>query len=1621
MAKQTLYEDITSTVVEVVGDVVYAPGHSVYTDLENKVKVTDPSGNLAEGIYEAIDIKSIATTQEPKSGADAYRLDNFDRSAGALSSNSVADIWQHIDSSTGIFNLLIDGDQNLVYGNDSATNLTGDVHVAINHRTGPVPMSVNHQASVSVYQLVQNSFVGPAVRVSHLTGVCYAFFTDGARSANSGLKRYDGSVWQDISVNQPWHDSSDGDWIQGEDAVNRITLRVVGDKLTILLNGVIQEQVVDSNITEGTRPGLIAEGTQIAPGDTTTTNSKISSFSRSNTDHSFRLIGAGSATQVQLGTVKIEKVTEASNSLGQKIKVGFDKIPAPVTKQFTQLVDNEGTLLFDDAGNPLVTEENTATTEVLASSNSLSVFVNNTTEDGGGGAIPIVEQFKEFSEVSSSILGVPRAEEQLSLFSDVATYGLDVDNWDATDFLRSHSNYPPEWYRKENPIHGRRTNVNFNEGSDEQALYIEAFPSQWSFPKGTKQSNRTTPTNNFRRYMNFIAMGRYLYDEFISFAPIFAKQNFISNQQAVILGRVENLATGDINIAPVNITLNIDEAQITGVDTFWDGSNAWYDVSYGDDLQECFDAIERFTVFFDNIVDRTTTFPNLPDSMISAQQQGSVSGDPSRFLNPPQGSGYLEFPQYRKLEQYADSGFLRPGGVSNLEYYGILQSKKTFRYQPGRVSGFTFGTRIVTNELSTDTTVEWGVSNSTDEYMFQLKGSRFAIVRRSTIQMPNELLERQGLTAQHQSSEPVVLKGVGNTERLYETIIPRTDFNGDQLLGSGNTGTFLRGFEQVTMYKIEFSWYGAIGAKFYAYVPVGTGEARWVLMHTFVIENGLGEPVLANPDFRFRYLVHTSDTSKIKSPVRLYKYGSSTYIDGGDEGTVRLDTTTVDSKLFTNRTPILGILPKEQILNTVGEGKDNFKKSYPSTVSVTSDTNCRLDFEEIKGSPQGVHFAYAPSISMAGVNPRSRLLKLRHDKSEGSSGKNIIRTVAPDGPTGFNIIPSIASVDTEYKVTVSGSVVNIHSNPGSYPSAFNDLQVGDSLTFGTQDATKYVIKKFNGAPEYSSSNKTTLTLEGYPDPSSLSYGGVEGIIAKVHYDILPREINSHIIANGAYGQYIGENDFLNVRRNNNEETSYDLVNGEARDSILVNTDPSSPPTIFNVETLDPLSQDSVFEARLSGYNTVVASEVGILSNNFKIHFMIPSPRDPGLDSNIGIDWYKHFAEFSVGVTPFRPLDYQDNDRSDQGINVEPQIKFAQIDNQGNPVQYEYDINQFPSIEYCHQSTVFDSKLRAETQEIDFSYGGRLSVDPRLDSVENKIVGVSDSRGYPATVSGEVSVNNYPFVDVEQITDSTLGDVTKINFSTGTSLPSADEIIPGLSEVGVNFGSIEDDNGTPYKFVSAVSVNTDPPFVLVEDGAFSTLNGLSNRVIQTKTITLRDDWRASSLVEGGTDFEERFKTKKFTVRKAVSFNTQPLYPVFALGDYSRVNSIVVEEIEEDGSIRTHIPKFVYENPAWNTHISTINTGGANDTQSPSAFQKTENLSSACRYDTSTQSPLRPGNVIYSYFVGAGETVQVGLSNIFERDRKSISRGALNNRAIFINATTIGSPSGNIQLSLTSKEQ
>mgnify|MGYP006413401417 CR=1 FL=1 len=111
--------------------------------------------------------------------------------------------------------------------------------------------------------------------------------------------------------------------------------------------------------------------------------------------------------------------------------------------------------------------------------------------------------------------------------------------------------------------------------------------------------------------------------------------------------------------------------------------------------------------------------------------------------------------------------------------------------------------------------------------------------------------------------------------------------------------------ENVTMYKIEFSWYGAVGALFLAYVPLDSGEARWVRVHHLRASNQLKVSALGNPTLPITYMVYGGGTefcygyfnsSKQQNYIDgsssrsefIVKYGASYYIDGGDRGTVRL-------------------------------------------------------------------------------------------------------------------------------------------------------------------------------------------------------------------------------------------------------------------------------------------------------------------------------------------------------------------------------------------------------------------------------------------------------------------------------------------------------------------------------------------------------------------------------------------------------------------------------------------------------------------------------------------------------------------------------------------------------------
>ena len=66
-----------------------------------------------------------------------------------------------------------------------------------------------------------------------------------------------------------------------------------------------------------------------------------------------------------------------------------------------------------------------------------------------------------------------------------------------------------------------------------------------------------------------------------------------------------------------------------------------------------------------------------------------------------------------------------------------MQSRQSFRYQPGRISGYTFGTRATLEKNQGDNYAEWGIFNDFDEYVFRREGANFYIVRRSNIPYPS--------------------------------------------------------------------------------------------------------------------------------------------------------------------------------------------------------------------------------------------------------------------------------------------------------------------------------------------------------------------------------------------------------------------------------------------------------------------------------------------------------------------------------------------------------------------------------------------------------------------------------------------------------------------------------------------------------------------------------------------------------------------------------------------------------------------------------------------------------------------------------------------------------------------
>jgi len=608
--------------------------------------------------------------------------------------------------------------------------------------------------------------------------------------------------------------------------------------------------------------------------------------------------------------------------MSKQIKLGFDKNTSRPVTDDQALVDVRGNLLRDSAGDLLFTETTRTPTSFFAARNSTSVNINNepTPVVRQGGSIAIQEIFAETSEVSSSLLGIPRAERQQTLLADVSIYGQDENTW---EFFRSpNPNQPVEWATRLNKTFGRRYNPRLGEHPEEQSLALEVFPTPWTFPFGPRwQSQGRFNPLLFSQYRNFVRLGNALYTFYgeQNNLLVFAQNHFL----------IPNMAVDDGD-----------------------------DIIYNEDFELALEYVEQWTMTWMNIRDNRLDDPLIPGRKLNAARINTIFGESGIGFNFAQ---------------------TQPGYSSTSYRYCQLQSKEAFRYQPGAVSGFTFGVKLNADPAQLGNVLEWGAANETDQLMFQVRGSQFNIIRRSTVPLTRKNLELNGFSLEDQrqivSPNPFerednsfTTSDIGiapeNKPQLFELRIPSDQFNGDPLDGSGPSG-YTISFNEVTMYKVEYSWYGAIGAKFYAYIPVNNDETRWVLIHTLVIENTLDSPSLQNPFMHFRYVIYANDTSSLREPLFLYKYGASYYIDGEDTGTFTYNSYKIPTEkpiTSVNSTPLIGFIPKDKILNKNGVGTFNQKNFYIEKISASSDKNARIDILECDGCPGGHGHFYAASL-----------------------------------------------------------------------------------------------------------------------------------------------------------------------------------------------------------------------------------------------------------------------------------------------------------------------------------------------------------------------------------------------------------------------------------------------------------------------------------------------------------------------------------------------------------------------------------------------------------------------------------------------------------------------------------
>ena len=1127
--------------------------------------------------------------------------------------------------------------------------------------------------------------------------------------------------------------------------------------------------------------------------------------------------------------------------------------------------------------------------------------------------LKVAEEFKETSEVSTTLLGVNRAETQLSLFSNVSSYGLNNDEWESFSYNTGSSK--GSWDGRANKIYGNRYLARIEEETQESAIKLSAFPPSHSYPFGPNYAKLNLYNETlFDQYINFVRLGNLAYDLFA---------NKLSGYSSEWTNRFLNPADVDY-----------DESSGEVVYTKLPGKE--------DDFTYAFSKIDEWTDTWRAIGEGKSLF-------------NSVTGD---FLTFGDLNTLLA---ENGLESIYDGSNTRPGYSTGYRRYAAIQSRRVFRYQPGRISGFTFGLRSSVEPVS-GIALEWGIANATDQYVFKIYAGQLSIVRRSTVPLSTEVLVRNGLDPAETTSiqingtsyntvQPEIPSGdpfdvnddggplVSNDDeraRKFHTIeIPRDKFNGDPLTGNGPSGYTIKP-ENVTMWKIEFGWYGAIGARFYAYIPSGAGEARWVTIHTLVIENSLGQPCLEDSYFRFKYALDVFNTANLKTPQFLYKYGASYYIDGGDEGTSQIYS--VSSGLTpkqvntANETSLFGIRPKDVIVSQITRpsGQDeavpiqNRKLILPTKFNISTNTLTEVKVKTCRAC-KGFGHVFTPGV---GTTETGRNMTIEF------TGTNTI--------TAVGIGASFTAADVGAKLIA--------------PSVF-----GAYITEMDEGGT--VVEYPNGLKTYESAKVYGwgAGLDGYPNYNKLA---------------------------GPSGRPIGGAQVI------------DYANAGITSTIAVGVGATYPHLV-----------------RLSNYDVHFASDFPLTGAEIDIQFMNPLNKD---QSSLGGS-NTHFADFMIGVTDKKPSINTGNpnllDGWDSGVL--PWIDYSNLDS-STILNGVGNTSILPENEILFgESTHSFVEMNEDGVETLESWSGgdyrvRMGQDVRIPpvsgtsagscsllkiSVNNPVgLGTVNQEYLTGTLpSGITTTTVFPryFLTVEGgfgggVTDWLGGRVVYKNDDATKSINTSSQ----AKFLDITPTSYVD--GTTTKQYIEISTNVRPSGFETSDSNIE----IVGRPVQLKSPRL-----------GGV------KSKLF------KYDVYPLYLVGKLMDKSKINNISIKETTGTFQ-RTTAPVLSVTNGS-NGFIDLANDGSSNltinDSTPPTNFVSIDRLSSST-VDTQNEHIIRPSTTKDIFYIGENETKEVDMTKVFGIDRNVITPDNNNIEVTFITAKQIGSGSSKfVQSSLNFKEQ